>query len=139
MDMKKLRAELSLDEGRRHVPYKDQFGNWTCGVGHEMGRQPFKGEYWSDKKIDATLDADVASTVLRLEGESWWSKLDTDARQRALVNMAFNLGVHGVSAFKTFLKYINNQEWSKAGADLKNTAWYSEVPARAERIIRLLS
>lgn len=138
----KLDAELSLDEGRRAYPYLDSRGIETVGIGHNLIASPLPGQTYpmTDAQIDAVFARDVASSVAKLDTYlPWWRTL-TDGRQRAMLNMAFNLGVGrpgagtGLLAFGTFLSLMKNGNYKAAAQDLVYTLWARQVGARATRI-----
>jgi lysozyme len=57
-------------------------------------------------------------------------------RQDCLINMAFNLGVHGLLEFNTFLGFMQQGKWGQAVLDLRGTPWFHEVGGRSVRICR---
>lgn len=139
MNLDLLRKELEEDEGRRKVPYRDTLGFWTCGIGHKMDRPPFQGERWTDEQIDHKFELDINEALADVAGEPWWEVLDLDRRQRAVMNMVFNLGKTRLMKFHYFLHLLTTKRFKEAGEDLRSTLWHRQVPARAERIIRLLT
>lgn len=145
-DQTKLDAELSLDEGRRAMPYKDSVGILTVGVGHNLAAGPLPGQHYpmSDAEIDALFAKDVASTVTKLDRYlPWWRGL-SDARQRVLLNMTFNLGIgnpgsgHGLLAFGSLLNLIHIGSYGAAADDMLHTLWAKQVGARAVRLAQMM-
>ena len=63
--------------------------------------------------------------------------LDT-VRQMVLVDMAFNLGVHGLIAFHDTLSLISQGNYQRAGAEMLNSAWAKQVGARATRLAEMM-
>ena len=59
-------------------------------------------------------------------------------RQAVLVDMAFNLGIHGLGTFNTFLSCMASKQWAAAAADLRGTLVYSQLPVRYERLAVML-
>jgi lysozyme len=59
-------------------------------------------------------------------------------RQAVLIDMAFNLGARGVSAFTTFLSCVSSGQWAAAAADLRGTLVYSQLPDRYERLATMI-
>src|SRR3990167_4486964 len=86
-DRFRLKEELKRDEDNKQFPYEDTVGKLTIGVGHnltDLGLPP--------QIVDALLDLDIhqaARDVHAIYPE--WETL-SDARQRVLLNMSFNLG-----------------------------------------------
>lgn len=135
-DIEKLSEELKRDEGVRKEPYKDSMGNLTIGVGHLLtGKVP---KSWTDEEIDTALQEDIRAAYGLVKDTDWYSSLDTDARRRAVVNMAFNLG-HGIFLFKNFIRHIKGKQWSLSALDLNLSLWHQQVGARCSRIMRMIS
>ena len=132
-----LAADLRRDEGCRLQAYPDPVSGgapWTIGFGH-AGLDVHPGLAWTLEQAQAALAADVAAKEAQLDAAMpWWRKLD-DIRQDSVVNLAFNLGVHGLSKFGTFLDFMRAGKFAQAALDLSATPWAKEVGARAKRII----
>lgn len=145
-DPAKLNAELSRDEGRRAKPYKDSLGILTVGIGHNLEAGPLPNQRYpmSDRQIDALFAKDIASTVKKLDVYlPWWRGL-SDARQRVLINMAFNLGIgrpgsgHGLLAFGGFLNLVHVGNYPAAADDMLHTLWARQVGKRATRLSQMM-
>lgn len=135
-DAVKLRAELSRDEGRIPHAYQDSLGYWTIGVGHLIDKR--KGGRLSERIIDLLLDEDIAEKVADLDRElPWWREL-SDARQRVLIGMCFNLGIGGLLQFKNTLAAIKRGDWSAAQRGMLNSKWAKQVGARATRLATMM-
>ena len=84
-------------EGVRLVPYSDQFGNETVGVGHNLVANPIPDSMWepdhtiSPETCDALLSQDitVATTALVLNCAPWFQALG-DVRQAVMIRSAFS-------------------------------------------------
>ena len=106
---------------------------WTIGFGH-TGREVHPGLVWTPAQCEAALHADVGAVTTGLTTAlPWWTSLD-DPRQDVLADMAFNLGVHGLLGFHTFLGFVETGKYAAASLDLRGTAWYGEVGHRAQRL-----
>lgn len=129
------KQELELDEGKVLKSYKDQFGNWTIGVGHFLGPNPLYAEkVITEKQCQELFDEDFKEAVDgATKAFDGFSGLD-GPRKGALTNMAFQLGAKSLSTFHTFLGYIDALKYDEAALDLMNTAYARQVPARAKRI-----
>lgn len=142
-DEVKLRAELSRDEGRIPHAYYDSLGYWTIGVGHLIDKR--KGGYLREHIIDLILDDDIADAVAHLDQHlPWWRTL-SDARQRVLINMTFNLGIgtatpprKGLLAFQNTLAAIKTGDWDRAASGMLNSLWARQVGKRAERLAKMM-
>lgn len=85
-DPVKLKAELTVDEGRRARIYVDTVGKVSGGIGRNLTDKGFR-----DNEIDLMYQNDVAETEAWLDRNlTWWRSLDP-VRQRVMMNMAFNM------------------------------------------------
>ena len=129
-----LKDALIADEGLREDAYRDAGGVWTIGVGH-TGPEVHEGLVWPRALCLQTLDADIARVEHGLDARlSWWRAL-TPARRDVLANMAFNLGVEGLLAFRHTLEAVRAGDYALAAERmLASEPWRSQVGARAERL-----
>lgn len=131
-----LRGELIRDEGLKLNAYKDSVGLWTIGVGHLLGVNQRMLNISMDEAM-ALLDRDIETATIvvakLLEGQGWPSGF-SDARQRALINMAFNLGPTRLAGFKKFLDCVKRHQWDQAAIEMMDSKWATQVGARATRL-----
>jgi lysozyme len=128
-----LLAELRRDEGVRSKPYRDTVGKLTIGVGRNLDDVGL-----SDEEIDYLLANDVARVKAEMDlAIPWWRDLDA-VRQRALVNMCFNLGIHGLLGFRNTLAAIQAHDWPKAAAGMLESRWARQTGARAHRLAHMM-
>lgn len=146
-DRIQLIQELIRDEGKRLTPYRDTNGFWTVGVGHllignELARfvDPVTGivrRKMTEATCGAVLNADIEAAernLTRIVPD--WRELDT-VRQRALLNLSFNLGSK-LAQFQGFLSHVARREWLDAGEHLANSLWWRQVKSRGPRIRRMI-
>jgi lysozyme len=129
-----LRDDLIADEGLRLQAYADAGGVWTIGVGH-TGPEVRRGLAWPREACLQALEADIARAERGLDQRlAWWRRLEPP-RQDVLANMAFNLGVEGLLAFRHTLEAVQAGAYALA-ADrmLASEPWRSQVGLRAERL-----
>ena len=130
-----LITDLMADEGCRLEAYQDTLGNWTIGYGHTPANE---GEVWTLIEAQGALASDVGRTLGQLDVEiPWWRTLN-DARQDALANMAFNLGVGGLLEFRHMLASLQAGDWIHASAQMLLSKWASEVGLRATRLAAMM-
>lgn len=134
-----LKKQIEFEEGRRLQKYKCTAGHWTIGVGHNLDARPFYNrekipDVIDDALCDAIFDDDLSRTINDLA--DLWSgfQLLSGARQDAVVNMAFQMGVGGVMKFKRMLDAMAKCDWHKAADEALNSQWARQTPARAERV-----
>lgn len=133
-----LRAELRRDEGCELTAYKDTLGYWTIGVGHLLGAEQRMSQI-TPSEADALLDADINAAVdivIKRVGQIQFEMID-DVRQRALINMAFNLGPK-LLQFKRFLSSVDNRDWTSAAREMMESLWAKQVGLRAIRLRRMI-
>lgn len=128
--------ELRRDE--RIVPsaYQDSLGYWTIGVGRLIDKR--KGGRLRDEEIDFLLMNDIAEKEEELDAAiPWWRTL-SDARQRVLLNMCFNLGIKGLLGFKNTLAMVKAGDYDGAAAGMLSSKWAKQVGARATRLSEMM-
>lgn len=134
IDRQALDAMLVRHEGRRPFPYKDTTGHLTIGVGRNLDANGLSGS-----EIALLLDNDVARTVTGLTANlgPLFTAL-SEPRQRALVDMAFNLGVGGVLKFKQMLAALTRGDYTGAAAAMLDSEWARQVGSRAVELAQLV-
>lgn len=146
---------LRYDEGKKNSLYKDTLGFWTIGVGHLVTKDPsvvvarqildkkFKrvtGGTLTDAEVESLFNEDIEVTIRGIMNSKFlapiYTKLDC-ARQSALINMCFQMGIAGVEGFKNSMSFIAAGQWEKAAANLKQSKWYKQTTNRANRVINV--
>jgi lysozyme len=132
-----LLADLRRDEGLRLAAYRDGGGVWTIGYGH-TGAEVVEGLEWTPQAAEQALAADVASAQAGLDAAlPWWRSL-SPARQDAICEMAFNLGVAGLLGFRRTLGRARAGRYAAAGRAMLASRWARQVGARAQRLAQLM-
>ena len=130
MDM--LVGELMLDEGVRLKPYKDTVGKMTIGIGRNLDDVGI-----TEAEARYLLANDIAVAKHELDRVvPWWGEM-SDARQRALLNMAFNLGMPRLRQFRMMLAALESGDWEAAATEALDSTWATQVGARAQRVARM--
>lgn len=132
IDLKLLSDELKRDEGFRDTVYTCSAGKLTVGFGHNIQDNPIP-EYIAEQ----LLGYDIAAAIRDCEQFDWFYGL-SDVRKRVIVNMVFNIGASGVSRFRKMIAAIENEYYETAGAEMKDSKWYRQVGARAERLVSMM-
>lgn len=139
--LEQLTAQLKRDEGNRLKPYDDadskEFvkgklvqGKLTIGIGRNLQDRGIR-----QREADYMLSNDIDE----IEGElhalmPWTEKLD-DARRGVLFNMAFQLGIHGLIQFESFLALVHAGNYQSAAAEMMKSRWAQiQAPVRAHRL-----
>ena len=139
-DRAALRRELERDEGDKRKPYRCTAGHLTAGIGHNLDAHEL-----SDAVIEMWFAEDVAEAEATLDGYLRdWRQLD-DARQRVLLNMAFNLGAPRLAGFKRLKSCLvgylatRTPSWLGHAADeMMASQWASQVGERADRLAAVM-
>ena len=131
-----LIPDLKSDEGLRLAAYPDPLSHgepFTIGWGH-CGSDVHPGVVWTINQAEDALARDVQGVISGLDASlSWWRTL-SDIRQDVLVNMGFELGVHGVLGFPETLSAIQSGNYVIADRDMLQSRWADQVPGRADRL-----
>ena len=143
MDIDQLRETLKVDEGVKNEIYLDHLGLPTCGIGHliteddpEHGLEV--GTHIDDERVNELFDQDVQVTLgeCRLLFQNF-DDLPEEVKQ-VCANLMFNMGRPRLSRFHKFRKALENNDWIEAGKELKDSRYYRQVTARADRLIARL-
>lgn len=133
MDIDRLIAQLKVHEGVRDKVYLDTEGIETIGVGRNL-----KDKGLSEDEIDYLLQNDISEFKSGVQDTwSWWDNLD-DVRQRVVVDMAFNMGLGGLSKFKKTLGHIEAGEYEEAASEMLNSRWAEQVGRRAKTLSEMM-
>lgn len=128
--------DLTNDEGDIAHVYQDSEGYWTIGIG-----------FLVDKRLGGGLLPEERQFILKNRvrlTEEWlnrrlpfYKKLSPN-RQRALINMGYNLGETKLLKFHNTLRYLELGEYEKAAEQALKSKWAKQVGKRAVRIAELI-
>ena len=113
-----LKTRMINHEGLKTTLYKDSRGFWTMGVGHMC--DPALGGKFSVNTCMSILSDDIADTRAQLAPFSFYKKLD-QVRADMLVEMCFNIGLHGLLQFHDMIKSIDKNDYVQAAKDFLNS------------------
>lgn len=129
-----VRPQIDAEESCRLDSYLDTAKppKWTIGWGRaDSGvvrgmtcTQP-QADLWRDQKLMELCD-DLEFHI------PWWRTLGA-VRAAVLLQMAYQMGVAGLLAFKNTLACAGNGDFAGAAANMLDSDWAKETPARAER------
>lgn len=132
--------QLERHEGVKLTSYLCPAGRVTIGVGHNLEARPVPG---IPCEVGHTITPDQARRLLvrdlmdfdRALNDAlpWVSSLD-DARYGVLLNMAFNLGVHGLCGFSRMLAAVRSGRYVVATAEMLDSVWARQVKGRANEL-----
>lgn len=136
MDLELLRAHVKWAEaasGPELFPYRDTVNKLTIGYGRNLddrGISPAEAEF--------LLDNDIADAVADAKTLPYWGSLGP-IRQVVIADMIFNLGL---TKFRKFVKLgmaLQNSDWTKAAAEMKDSLWYRQTERRAKVLVKAMS
>jgi lysozyme len=141
MDIDLLMSDLLIEEGWRDSIYDDQTrrvivsgviveGVATVGCG-------LTGPFTKDELMPITKSRALTAWATLQKAIPWVNDLP-EPQQRALTDMAFNLGVTGLLKFHEFLGFMQAHNFEWAADDLNTTLWARQVPNRARRVQALI-
>lgn len=115
--------------GKPIVPGYMLVGHPTAGYGFALDVSPL-----TQAESLPILTSRATAIDAKLQADLPWIKSLDEPRQRALSDMAYNLGDHGLETFTAFLGLVQMGKWDAAADDLEATAWYSQVGSRGVRL-----
>ena len=130
-----LKEKLIKEEGYEKMPYLDTHVPplITIGVGRCLGRVGI-----SDEEVMYLLNNDIESVFLQLtNAKPEWQYYHHNVRI-VLCDMAFNLGVKGLSKFRNMWRCLAEEDYIGAAEELMDSKYAEQVPNRAKRNAKLL-
>lgn len=136
-EMEKLVEQLRRHEGVMKHAYKDHLGYLTIGVGRLCDPE-FPNSGLSDDEIDYLLTNDINNCIKELGSNFPWFGLLSSGRQRAMINLAFNLGIPRLKGFKNALAAMEREDYVTAAAEFLDSKWASQVGNRAIEVTNMI-
>ena len=123
--------DLKRHEGLRLHAYQDHLGYWTIGYGRMIDER--RGGGISEAEAEHLLENDIDRVASRLQNERGF-RLAPDGVKRALVNMAFQLGVGGLLGFKRMWSALERNDYAQAAEEALDSRWAEQAPNRAKEV-----
>ncbi|WP_368287534.1 glycoside hydrolase family protein [Kluyvera intermedia] len=147
----KLSMMIRYDEGERFSIYKDTEQFWTIGVGHLLTKNPSRQVAVQElskavgRQTDTItreeslmlLERDLERTVKDAMSIEVTKTLD-DARQKAVCNMVFQLGLTGLKGFRKMIQALERRDYQSAAREALDSKWARQTPNRARRVTEVL-
>lgn len=131
-NLTRLERQLWDDEGFRSKPYLCSAGKLTIGIGRNIEDNGI-----SKEEALVMLRNDIMEVRVSLMRYNWFNRLN-DARQDAILNMAFNLGLPRFLTFKNMISALVEGDYDLAADEALDSKWATQVGGRADRIARLI-
>lgn len=133
MSSDRLRDRIVRHEGLRLKPYQDTVGKLTIGVGRNLDDVGI-----THAEAMHMLDNDIARCMAELDNHApWWRSLD-ETRHGVLIEMCFNLGIHGLLGFRNTLKAVREGRYDDAADGMLQSKWAKQVKGRAAALARIM-
>ncbi|MBL4774465.1 MAG: glycoside hydrolase family protein [Mariprofundus sp.] len=118
--------QIKKHEGLKLKPYRCTADKLTIGYGRNIEDKGItKDEALTLLHNDITEVEDALN-----ETYDWFKYLD-EARQAVVINMAFNLGMHGFGKFKNMIEAIARSDYHEAAMQMIDSKWARQVGHRA--------
>ena len=129
-----LNEQLRRDEGEVLSAYPDSLGYLTIGVGRLIDKRR-NGGITPDESA-YLLNNDIKRKTAEVFAALPWVKDLDQIRLNVLINMAFQMGIDGLLAFKTTLSLVQGGNYDKAAENMILSKWHSQTPERCERLAK---
>lgn len=126
---------LKREEGFRSHAYEDHLGYATIGYGRCIEEDVGLG--LSEDEASYLLMQDINRSISECENFDWFHDLD-DARAMVVVALAFQMGWPRLNKFGKMLAAFSNEDYETAAAELLDSKFARQVPARAERLSEII-
>jgi len=142
-----LRGMLKRHEGLRLKPYRDTQGHLTIGYGWNLDANPLPADYASCLRVTGAITEAIAEHLLTIsidgaerQCKALFPKFGefSEARQVALIDWMFNLGIGTVLSFKKALAAILDGDWDRAADEMQDSLWFSQVGDRGPEIVGMV-
>ena len=129
--MTKTKDRIREHEGCSRHPYRCTEGFLTIGVGRNLDSVPL-----SDDEVNLLFDNDYWRAYKGAETLHGFERLN-EVRQGVLVEMVFQLGLHGVRKFRKFIDAYMAEDWQAAHDEMLDSLWARQTPTRALRLAQI--
>lgn len=149
----RARALITRHEGFRSTVYRDTRGKWTIGIGFNLDDITAEGtcrahglDYQAlrngspitlEKAMDIRDDKIFAARYAATGKMPTFDDLPGNA-QIVVLDMIYEMGWPVFSEFDETMASINAGKYKDAAGHMKHSAWYGEVPNRAEEDCQLM-
>lgn len=128
MSIQNTVEQVKKHEGYRQHPYYCTAEKLTIGYGRNLD------DVGISKQEAETLllnDLSLRKAGIKRTINTYYCN---EARFAVLLNMAYNLGLEGLFAFKKTLSYIENGEFEYAAIEMLESRWAKQLPKRAKEL-----
>ena len=133
--MTKLIEMLKLHEGVRSHVYLCSAGYETLGVGRNISES---GLGLSDDEIEYLLNNDIKRVREELEDAYFWFPALNEARQDAMIDICFNLGLTRLRGFVNALEAMSREQFDIAADEIMDSRWATKVGNRDLEVTEMI-
>lgn len=131
--METLKDRIKRHEGFRARPYADSLGKLTIGYGRCLTSNGI-----AEDEAEFMLDNDIEEAQMAVAQVFKWAYCLDTARQSVLVEMVFQLGVHGVLQFTKMLTALQGGNYLEASKQMLASEWHKQTSTRTEELAEIM-
>ena len=134
-----LKSRIKKHEGFLSKVYLDSLGKATIGYGHLLTEDDdfVEGVIYDKDILESLFEKDFSKAVQGAEELLKGYEIALIAKE-VIIEMVFQLGKTGVSKFKNMFAALKEHEYSRAAAEMLNSAWYRQTPSRCEDLANIM-
>ena len=133
--MSNLIEMLKRHEGVRSHVYLCSAGYETIGVGRNIAES---GLGLSDDEVEYLLNNDIERVRQELTDNYFWFPALNEARQDAMIDICFNLGMTRLRGFVNALEAMSREQFDVAADEFMDSRWATQVGNRANEITEMI-
>ncbi len=126
--IERLSERLEVEEGCELYPYQCTQGYTSLGIGRNLQSRGIT----KDEAL-YMLKTDIEIITNELNANFPWWKDMSENRRLALADLAFNLGMPKLKAFKRCLAYMEEGKYAESAMELLDSNYARQLPARSQR------
>ena len=134
-----LKNRIKAHEGFVAKVYLDSLSKATIGYGHLLTEEDdfVEGVIYDKDILEELFDKDFNKAVQGAE-ELLEDYIVAPLAKEVIIEMVFQLGKTGVSKFKNMFAALKEYDYTRAAAEMLNSAWYRQTPSRCEELSNLM-
>lgn len=133
LNIEALQQDLIAHEGLRLKPYRCTAGKLSIGVGRNLDDVGI-----SKDEALVMLKNDIDRVLDNLDAHlPWWRQM-SEPRQRALANMAFNMGIGRLLGFRKMIAALAAGQYDEAARQAKDSKWAEQVGTRDDDLVKMI-
>ena len=126
---------LKRHEGVRSHVYLCSAGYETLGVGRNISES---GLGLTEDEIDFLLINDITRVKQELTDTYFWFPALNEARQDAMIDISFNLGLTRLRGFVKAIEAMSREQFDIAADEFMDSRWSQQVGNRAVEVTEMI-